>query len=130
MTRQPIGLHGPLHGSTGGSDFPPRLAQDPIPADWVYVGSGGTAPAFQNGWDNMGGSKAPLRFAFVPGFDSSSGQPQLVIEGSITGGTASTTIFTLPFGRDYDTFPLICDGTGTPMVLTVKQSGDVVDGFA
>jgi hypothetical protein len=110
-------MHGHDHRSMG---------MDWIPADWHYVGAAGE-PAFQNGWSNSGGSKAPLRFRYMPGVDSNSLQPAVKIEGSITGGTS--TIFTLPITLDYDTYHIVADDSGAPVTITVQQSGDVVDGF-
>lgn len=98
-------------------------------ADWIYVGSGGGAPAFQNGWVNVGGTKVPMRYRILPYHDTLTGQPGIEIQGSVTGGTPGTTIFTLPFTLDYDLALDANDDTGNFAVFTVLQSGDVVHGF-
>jgi hypothetical protein len=54
----------------------------------IAVGSGGSAPAFQNGWSNLGDPDAPLTFQKI-------GQ-DVEISGGIKGGTS--TIFQLPPG--------------------------------
>lgn len=109
-----------------------NLERRPLPtwvADWVYVGAGGGAPAFQNGWANSGGSYVPMRYRVLPYKDEASDQPGLEIQGSVTGGTPGTAIFTLPFTVDYDLHLAASDDAGAFVVFTVQQSGDVVDGF-
>lgn len=102
---------------------------DPTPSDWTYVGDT-DAPAFQNGWTNVGGTKAPMRFRFLPAKDTDSRLPGIEIQGSPTGGSLGTTIFTLPITYDYDVHLPAVDDFGNPAVFTVKQSGDVVWGIA
>jgi len=102
---------------------------DPIYSDWHYVGAAGEA-AFQNGWTNSGGTKAPMRWRFRPVLDPKTRQPGFDIEGSVKDGTPATTIFTLPFTVDYDLHRIVPDDSGNPANITVKQNGDVVDGFA
>ncbi len=77
----------------------------------------------------MGGDKAPLRFALCPGKDADTGQPRFEIEGSITGGTTGTVIFTLPFTLDYDIYRATVDSTGATGSVTIQQSGDVIAGY-
>lgn len=101
---------------------------DPIPADWHYVGDTGE-PAFQNSWANSGGTYAPMRFRYLPTQDSATGAPGIEIQGSVTGGTSGTAIFTLPVTLDYDLHLATSDDTGSFIVLTVQQSGDVIAGF-
>lgn len=117
MAEKPV-IHGRDHNN----------GMDPIPADWHNVGGSGE-PAFQNSWANSGGTKVPMRFRFLPVRDSSSGQPGIEIQGSVTGGTTGSTIFTLPVTLDYDLHLAASDDAGSFLVLTVKQNGDVVAGF-
>lgn len=101
---------------------------DPIQADWIYVGDVG-APAFQNSWRNSGGTHVPMRYRYLPTKDMGAGQVGIEIQGSVTGGTSGTTIFKLPVTLDYDLHLAASDDSGSFMVLTVQQSGDVVAGF-
>lgn len=100
---------------------------DPLPADWIYVGEL-DAPLFQNGWGNVGGTKAPLRFRYLPSKDHDSQLPGIEIQGSITGGAFGTTIFTLPITYDFDVHLPATDDAGAFEVFTVKQNGDVMWG--
>lgn len=102
---------------------------DPLPADWVYVGDT-DAPPFQNGWDNVGGTKAPLRYRFWPAKDLDSQLPGLEIQGSVAGGAVGDPIFTLPLTWDYDVHLPATNDAGSFEVFTVKQNGDVVWGIA
>lgn len=61
----------------------------PVTEDWHYVGSGGSAPAFNSTWANV--SFAP-KLAFRKRETG-----VLDIQGTVSGGT-STTVFTLPAG--------------------------------
>lgn len=56
---------------------------------WVLVGSGGTAPGFQNGWGNYDAANRPVKFKKLP-------DGTVVLSGIPTGGTAGTPVFTLP----------------------------------
>lgn len=118
MPEKPV-LHGRDHNN----------GMDPIPADWHYVGGSGE-PAFQNSWANVGGTKAPLRYRFLAATDSASSAPAVQIQGSVVGGSTGTVIFTLPVTRDYDVHLTACDDNGDLIVVTVKESGDVICGFA
>jgi hypothetical protein len=102
---------------------------DPISADWTYVGDT-DAPAFQNGWGNVGGTKAPMRYRYLPAKDTDSQLPCVEIQGSVTGGALGTTIFTIPLTLDYDVHLPASDDMGTFTPFTVKQNGDVVWGIA
>lgn len=59
--------------------------------NWINVGSGGTAPAFQNGWLNYGSGFAPARFMKLP-------DGMVVMQGLVQSGTVGSIIFTLPVG--------------------------------
>lgn len=118
MSEKPI-MHGRDHSGGG---------MDPIQADWVYVGASG-APAFQNSWTNAGGTKVPMRYRFLPQKDFGNQQVGIELQGSVTGGTTGTTVFTLPITLDYDLHLAASDDTGAYVVFTVQQSGDVVFGF-
>ena len=97
---------------------------------WIYVGNddsedgSGTdvdSPAFQNGWDNIGGSEVPMRFRWR--LDG-----KLDIEGGIIGGDVGTVVFTLPTGwrPDFD-FRLTCSSNdATVVILKVESGGDVI----
>ena len=92
---------------------------------WHYVGEAGE-PAFENGWGNMGGSDAPLAFRHTVGAG-------IEIQGSITGGTPGTTIFTLPAshmtGIKADLHKPAVSGDFTFRSFTiVAATGEVVDG--
>lgn len=102
---------------------------DPIKAEWIYVGDT-DAPAFQNGWGNVGGTKAPMRFRWLPARDTDSMLPGVEIQGSVVGGGIGDTIFTLPITYDYDVHLPATDDAGSFEVFTVKQNGDVVWGVA
>lgn len=102
---------------------------DPIPSNWHYVGDT-DEPAFQNGFDNVGGTKSPMRYRFLPAKDLDSSLPGIEIQGSVTGGSLGDTIFTLPLTWDYDVHLPATDDIGTFTPLTVKQNGDVVWGIA
>lgn len=101
---------------------------DPIQADWIYVGASG-APAFQNSWTNSGGTKVPMRYRYLPEKDMGALQVGIELQGSVTGGTSGTVIFTIPMTLDYDLHLAASDDSGNFVVFTVQQSGDVVYGF-
>ncbi len=100
-----------------------HIGTDPIFTDWFYVGEG-DAPAFQNGWDNVGGSEVPMRFRFLPERDGSTDQQGIELQGAVVGGSAAL-IFTLPITLDYDLHLPASDSGGSYIVYTVKQSGEV-----
>lgn len=87
------------------------------------------APYWQNGFSNVGGSKQPLAFAFLPARDSLTDEPLIELVGSVTGGSLGDTIFTLPVTRAYDRHRPATDDGGGYVPFTVKQNGDVVYGF-
>ena len=116
---QPL-IHGDDHNWRGA---------DPIRCEWHYVGDT-DEPEFQNGFDNAGGTKSPLRYRFLPAKDTDSQLPGLEIQGSVTGGDIGLTIFTLPITLDYDVHLPASDDIGNFTPITVKQSGDVIWGVA
>lgn len=58
--------------------------------DWIVVGSGGSAPAFQGTWINYGAPYRSASFCRRAGFT--------VLGGLVKSGAAGSTIFTLPVG--------------------------------
>lgn len=121
------------------------------PTAWIYVGSGAPAPAFQNGFSNVGGNRVPMRYRFLrpadPALDTYASpllNPNSIeIQGAVTGGSLGSTIFQLlvprylPDGtpdwqtvnRDKDVHLAACDSVGAFVCMTVLQSGAVVYGF-
>jgi len=89
-----------------------------VPTDWVSVGAGGTAPAFQNTWANGAAHLQPVSFKKdTLGFGHLRGAPT---------GPSNTVIFTLPSwccpAAD-EQFPGMCNnGYG---YVTVGNSGNV-----
>lgn len=59
------------------------------PEPWIEVGSGGTAPAFENSWVNQGGTFDTAAF-----YKDNDGRVHL--KGMVKSGATNTTIFTLP----------------------------------
>lgn len=113
------GQHGRRHVGT---------ESDPIITDWHYVGGSGEA-SFQNGWGNFGGSSVPMRWRFLPSQDPLTAQAAVELQGAVTGGSDATVVFTLPITLDYDLHLAASDSSGSYVVFTVQQSGDVVFGF-
>ncbi len=111
--------HGRRHGSQG---------TDAVLSDWHIVGDPGEA-AFQNSWVNTGGSRVPMRWRFKAVKDPAADQPAIEVQGSVTGGTPGTTVFTLPLTLDYDLHLAATDDGGSFVCVTILQSGDVVQGF-
>lgn len=121
------------------------------PTQWIYVGSGAPAPDFQNGFDNVGGARVPMRYRFLrptdPFADPTVNANQIEIQGSVTGGAPGEVIFQLlepfyypddtpapgpfwqPITRDFDVHLAASDDTGGFVVMTVLQTGEVVYGF-
>lgn len=120
------------------------------PTAWIYVGSGAPAPAFQNGFHNVGGNRVPMRYRFLrpadPDLDTygtTLNPNSIEIQGAVTGGSDGDTIFQLmeprylPDGtpawtdvtRDKDVHLATCDNVGGFVVMTVLQSGEVAYGF-
>lgn len=58
---------------------------------WVEVGSGGTAPAFQNSWVNYGAGQMLAKF-----YKDAGGVVRLT--GIVKSGTLAAAIFTMPAG--------------------------------
>lgn len=99
---------------------------------WIYVGSGTllpdglTSPDFENGWENIGGGLQEMRFRWLR-------NGGLEIQGSITGGTAASTIFTLPndplyLPDDGELRRPASDGNGQFIVYRILTTGEVMFG--
>lgn len=87
-------------------------------ADVVQVGSGGSAPAFQNGWSSLAGW-APIAF-----WKDAHGHVHL--RGVATGGTGGTTAFTLPAGfRPANKELFAAAAFGAAASVTVLADGEV-----
>ena len=86
---------------------------------WTGVGS---APAFQNGWVNVGGGTAVTAF-----YKDRLGN--VTVKGHVTTGTAGTAVFTLPTGyrplERYD-FAITRPDTGAASMATILSTGDVI----
>lgn len=123
MTRVPPPYHADMHNTLG---------TDPIDTSWIYVGTLGATPdvdallatnpypyapgdpvgppPFENGWNNVLGSDAPVSFCITT-------WGWTYIRGTFTGGSDGTVVFTLPaeFSPAYRT-PLavgsLADGSG------------------
>lgn len=106
---------------------------------WIYVGSGDplpdgpdldgtmTAPPFLNGWHNSGGGLQAMRFRWVQGGG-------IDLQGSVTGGGASTAIFKLPnsplFLPDQDEVRTTAsDDSGNLVVVRIVPAGFVYGGI-
>ena len=97
-------------------------AQVNVPEDWHNVGGTGE-PAFQNSWNTFSG-QMKLSFRLR------SGGVVDIAGYAVTGGTAGSTVFTLPTGYRPSTqvnFPIVGVSTGTynAALLTVDTTGDV-----
>lgn len=66
-----------------------RIVVAHVDTGWHEIGDPGE-PAFQNFWTNIGGVRAPARYRKIAGI--------VFVEGSITAGNSSATVFTLPVG--------------------------------
>ena len=89
---------------------------------WHYVGDPGE-PTFQNGWDNVGGGLTHMRFRrLVAG--------GVEIQGSVTGGTSGSVVFTLPAHYRHDTELRLAasDDAGGFIVFRVLANGNVIAG--
>jgi hypothetical protein len=89
---------------------------------WHYVGEV-DEPSFQNSWTNAGGTLAPLRFRrLVAG--------GVEIQGSVTGGTPGTLVFTLPtyYRPDHELRLAASDDAGDFLVFRVLADGSVIAG--
>lgn len=90
--------------------------------DWIEVGSGGSAPAFQNSWANSGGGNAPAGFYKDP-FGVVRGR------GRVSGGTVGQAIFAFPAGyrpQYLVDLPAISNFTSTGSRIVVNTDGRVV----
>ena len=98
--------------------FLEELAGLSAPESFRVVGSSGQ-PSFENSWGNYGGSEATA--AFYKHID------RVYIKGSVTGGSSSTTIFTLPEGyRPSELIRFaIPDSTVSVEVLSIDTNGQV-----
>lgn len=67
-----------------------RAILDLADSGWVTVGGGGGAPAFTNGWGNLGGGHQGAQFKKVGN--------QVFLRGMVGGGTFTASVFTLPAG--------------------------------
>lgn len=63
----------------------------PASESWIEVGSGGSAPAFTNGWVNYGGALQTAAFYKDP-------FGVVRLKGMIASGTIASAAFTLPAG--------------------------------
>lgn len=96
--------------------------------DWIEVGSGGSAPAFANGWGNAGGGYSTAAFYKDP-----SGIVHL--KGRIAGGTLAASAFNLPAGyrpAEHSDFGTVSNGAfGRVVVFSTgpvnAQSGSNVN---
>jgi hypothetical protein len=90
---------------------------------WIYVGATG-APAFQNGWTNVGGTDTPLRFRTIIG--------GIELQGSITGGSIPSVVFNLPdvngiyFPDGGDLYLATSDDSGAFHAWQVEAAGGAV----
>lgn len=90
--------------------------------DWRYVGET-DQPAFENSWANQGGSRPALAFRIREA-------GVVDIQGSITGGSNFTVVFTLPEGyrpSDVSYMNAIAD-TGpswVPVMVRITSGGSV-----
>ena len=91
-------------------------------ARWHYVGDTGE-PTFQNSWDNAGGGLTPMRFRRLVGGG-------VEIQGSVTGGTPGTLVFTLPlyYRPDFELRLAASDDAGGFLVFRVLADGSVYAG--
>jgi hypothetical protein len=95
----------------------------PADAPEDYVAGEPLYPSFQNGWANIGGGLAPMRFRSLPG-------GALEIQGSVGGGGDGTVIFTLPtaYRPSHNLrLPASADD-GSFVVFQVLSTGDVIYG--
>lgn len=90
---------------------------------WIVVGDT-DAPAFENGWSSAGGGFQALRFRWLLGGG-------VELQGSVTGGTLGTTVFTLPVGYrpDNEIRALASDDTGATVVIRITAAGAVILGI-
>ena len=92
--------------------------------DWIYVGSGGSAPAFGTDWTNVGTPWPALAFR-----QREAGVVDII--GTVTAGvTAASALFTLPveYRPNEQTFmPFIRQRSAVKsgQLLVVSASGDV-----
>jgi hypothetical protein len=96
----------------------------PTWADWIYVGSGGSAPAFGTDWTNVGTPWPALAFRH-----REAGAVDII--GTVEAGvSASGTLFTLPVGyrpNEQAVMPIIRQRSSTQsgQLLIISDSGGV-----
>ena len=97
--------------------FPVQLG----PGPWVYVGSGGGAPAFASDWANAGGGTANLAFR--------QNGDEVQVDGVVTPSAgAAALIFTLPAAlapADDQYIPVINTTTGAVVFVHIAAAGTV-----
>jgi hypothetical protein len=118
------------------------------PHYWIYVGNYNgdqpDAPAFENGFFNVGPPRTPLRYRFLRPYDPTTTQNAIQMQGSVAGGSPGLRIFTLkypqwlpdgsgnwqPVLRDFDVHLTCCDDNGELVVVTIQgATGGVFYGF-
>lgn len=95
----------------------------PVGEDWIYVGSGGSAPAFQNSWANStGNARLAFRQREVGVVD---------IHGTVTGGSSTSVIFTLPVGYrpSAGSYPPGISEGGVAAQISIDPAGTVTATF-
>jgi hypothetical protein len=119
------------------------------PNEWIYVGNQGPnanqpwAPDFQNGFFNVGPPRCLLRYRFLRPYDPDTIQNAVQVQGSVSGGSADSIIFTVlypqwkpdgtpspvTFTCDSNVYLTCCDDDGNLVIITIKTTGDVIFGF-
>jgi hypothetical protein len=112
---------GATNYSTEWASVPGETADITPDTDWHYVGAAGE-PAFSSPWANYnpGAFEQALRFRKF-------GDGWVYIQGIITGGTAGSTIFTLPVGyrpAGWGAYPVV-HGAGAIWGVDVYNNGVV-----
>jgi hypothetical protein len=90
------------------------------------------APIFQNSWANVGSTLMPMRFRISIGYPNYLNKDNgSEIQGSVTGGTTGTVVFTLPpaYSPESDLRLSASDDTGQFVVFQVLATGDVIRGL-
>lgn len=119
------------------------------PNQWIYVNNEGPnggqswAPGWQNGFFNVGPPRCLLRYRFLRPYDPDTTQNAIQLQGSVAGGAAGQTIFTVghpfwdPTGAvslvtvtfDSDVYLTCTDDNADLKIITIRTNGDVVYGF-
>jgi len=141
-------IQGQTKPAVHGRDHTPEGPDAVYCGPWYYVGSGDTmpdgtiVPGFENGWQNVGGTKVPMRFRLVLGppnlvrrdgtVDIVIAQKQTEIQGDVIGGANGTTVFTAPPSHrpDYDTPVPGHDTNGLYVACRFYADGRFVRGVA